>query len=461
VVTLEGEDFGGDDVPEVQRAGDGSWTSLVGSWRLPGALAVTVTPPLRAASHERLRLRVRRGSAVSDAVSFELEPGRAYFVSSAAVEHADGSATLPFPSLTAAADHLAAGDVAYLLGGVYVGAQVVRASGARDAPIVIRPLPGADVLLVGAASHESKRIDTLSIFGADVSVEGLRITNAHGPGSAVWIAGPPWVASDARRVRISGCDIFSARGQGIMVSGSDSLIEDNSIHGNGALGAQEHGVYVESSLATIRRNVVFDNFGYGIHLWRGSGDDGGHNLIELNYVYANGFGALAAGVTDRTAGIVVGAHEPYTTLRRNVSCYNAQFGLLALDHQAGTQMLENVTCFNRLGGTYLRDPGPGTIVDGGISYEDRGFAMSVRGPGVRSDRNIFFRSEGALRFEWRDEVVDWSGYRQLSGLDGGSMEIDPRFILPPRRHFVSERASRYDFCASRRPFLCPSIALSD
>lgn len=270
-------------------------------------------------------------------------------------DEAAGTRDAPLRTITAAAARMRPGDTALLRGGTYRGDFVIPTSGTDGAPLTFAAAQGERPLLVGPSITPGRDADTLRVLGSHVTIDGLRVTNENDPGQAIWIAGS--------HVAITRCELFGARGQGVLVSGDENLVEDSDIHHNGAHAAEDHGVYVEGAWNTIRRNAVHDNWAFGIQLYAERGEGPG-TLVEDNVVFHNGYGTLGLDATWPTAGIVVAARHPRAIIRRNHLCDNAQYGLYAIDRQPGTVLVDNVACCNRRRDVYLRLPGPDTVERG-------------------------------------------------------------------------------------------------
>ena len=249
-------------------------------------------------------------------------------------------------------------------------------------------------------------------------------------------------------------ELFGGHNQGLMVSSRDTLIYRNRIWGNGSDRNQDHGIYVESGDVTIRSNVVYDNYAFGIHLYSGAVLGGeGDVLVEHNYVYANGFGTAESAPEADVAGIVVAWPMSRSTVRYNVSCGNARSGVLVIDTVDDVTIEQNLTCHNGEAGLEIRPAGSRGRVEGNVSTEDRALSYLLSGD-VASDHNVFWVEGGAPAFSWGGAIYDLAGFQHASGQDAASVVADPALAAPPEGAFDPSRASEYDFCTDSIPALC-------
>lgn len=434
IVTLFGGGFRAGDRVEVAGAGFGPVLVPI---RTLGDDAVTAAIPTNA-SASSLRVRLVSGEVAlpSGGLPFTLVGGHAYFVAPGGNDGNPGTIDAPFRTIQRSMARLVPGDIVYLREGLYQEAVTVGASGAPGAPITVRAFPAEEVGIVNPGNNPNAP-DTVLLSGSWLVLDRLHITNLGYPGQGVSIF------RGASHDTISNCEIFGSRGQGILIDGDDNLIYKNHIHHNGSTFAHDHGVYVVGRNNTIRSNVIHDNFTYGIQLYNETNIAGG-NKVEYNYLYSNGFGSAGQGYRS-VSGIVVATGQPNSTIRYNRICGNAQYGLIVGSGVSGTLITGNVSCLNPSGGYSLDEPGAMTFT-GNLSYNDRGFALYVKGP-VSSDHNNYFVSggEGPV-LVYNANPYSFDEFVRTSGLDAHSNTSDPRFRGLPAHTFDPGAAMTYDFC---------------
>ncbi len=387
--------------------------------------------------------------------------GAAYYVHPRGNNAAAGTLEKPWRDLSYAASRMAPGDVTYLRGGVYTVRSTIelRASGTAAAPLTFTTYQGEEATLVMESVQPGTAFDAVQVYGAYQVLEKLRIRNRNDPGTGLWIA------NQAHHVTVAYCDLSAEHGVPLLVSGSESTFVSNRIHDAGASltvpitpGAElpnyNCGVYVEGARNLLRGNHIYNNGNLGLQLYNGyPGGSAGRNIIEYNYVYHNGHPAYGKNPELALAGIVVaGGSGSNNVIRYNRICDNAKYGIFLLDSVPNNQFVGNVTCYNQLGGVNLLEPGPGTVLSGHISYNDLGFAVAGN-PGVKSDRNIYFKSQGTPKLKWGDQDLTLGGLRKESGGDQSSRIADPAFKNAPKDRFDPEASQAYDFATPNNPAL--------
>ncbi|WP_158243198.1 NosD domain-containing protein [Acidimangrovimonas sediminis] len=238
-------------------------------------------------------------------------PARTLYVAPGGKSWASGSASAPVGSLADAARIARPGDTVLVAPGTYRGPQRFRASGKTGAPITIRPARPGTVTFDGTGSPANS--DLVTLIGSHLRFVGFAVVNASRSGISAWhtwdvtilantVTGSRragiWVGAERARLsgynRIAGNRIYSncrenaARAwaggwaRAIAVDLSDgtlveqNLVERNYCEGIGALSTRG---------ATIRRNVVSDNFSVNIYL-----DNAPETEVRENIVFTTGDG---------------------------------------------------------------------------------------------------------------------------------------------------------------------------
>jgi len=366
-----------------------------------------------------------------------------YYVSPTGNDAAQGTIQSPWRNMDYASTKMQPGDLLLIRGGTYSYTRqiTVQRSGSAGFPLTFRAYSGEIPSFVFELSPPPT-FDFLLLLGSYLVIDGLDITNRNDPGESIWIA------NGAHDVRVARCDIHGSHNNGILISGNSNILEDSRIHdiGNGSQGPApgSHGIYLEGAQNIIRRNTVYRNWTFGIHVYNGYGNFGGQNLIEDNYVYHNGYGTFSQDPTVPSSGIVIANGHDNNIVQKNILCDNAQFGMYLIDQVSGTQFRDNITCFNRKGGSNFRFPGQNISFTNNISYNDRVYALSLN-PGVSSDCNTYFVVANAPKFRWMDEVFDFIHFQQVSEGDVQSRIADPKFVNVPKINFNWRKAETYDF----------------
>lgn len=179
-------------------------------------------------------------------------------------------------ALTSATGPVVPGSDVWLRGGTYVGAFMSNVSGTATDPITVRSYPGEWAILDSAEIVAP----TLRVRGSDVSFQSFEVTksdpnrtsaftgnrpsdNSRSTWSGVWVTGP--------RTKLINLVIHDAGdGIGLWRDSVDSEVSGCVIFNNGWLGADHawgHGIYVQNDVGhkTIVNNMIFNNFGWGVH----------------------------------------------------------------------------------------------------------------------------------------------------------------------------------------------------
>ncbi|HET8754568.1 MAG TPA: right-handed parallel beta-helix repeat-containing protein [Solirubrobacteraceae bacterium] len=234
--------------------------------------------------------------------------------------------------LAVALNNARPGDTVRLPTGTYGADTVASPRGRREAPVTLRPAPGAHPIVSGGF----KLIGARHVRVIGITFDGTG--NPRGFGTSIW---------SSHDVVFAGNEITGYRSaQGILVKGGSTGVRliANHIHDLGLRARFEHGIYCESARGTvIDGNVIHDiASGYGIHLF---GDCDGSRIVR-NTIAHNGLSGIIIagnderGTSDRTlvAHNVIADHEhaawseygfavtEYNAGRRNVVRGNLFFG---------------------------------------------------------------------------------------------------------------------------------------
>ncbi len=217
------------------------------------------------------------------------------------------------------------GDILWLRGGTYNGAFTTRMNGTEKRPIHIRQFPGERALLV--KDFAKRDTATLAVRGDHLWFWDFEVATSFKDRSRLDPHGKlsPW--------RGSGINVWGARTKYI-----NMIVRDNGhgfglwneeggteIYGclifNNGNNKKEHGVYGHNrtGVHTIDANVIFNNAGYGLHLYANSTKSSvsGFDVAE-NSVFTNGAIVDVDQVADQIlVGGVDGVPADRLTIRAN------------------------------------------------------------------------------------------------------------------------------------------------
>ncbi|MBK7341834.1 MAG: T9SS type A sorting domain-containing protein [Saprospiraceae bacterium] len=205
-----------------------------------------------------------------------------FYTSPTAALNGDGSQANPW-TLRTALEHPAAlqpGDTVWLAGGIYMDAVDAQTSfrcltnGLPDAPILFRNIPGGRAILDGNLQYTLYLgfgqcsytwfwgIEVTNSFSTDrdhnipggitCTAEHIKFINmiVHDTGTGI----DTW--KSARNTEVYGCIIYHI---------------GNNLNNNGNKEGHGHGMYLQNDTVGTRwihDNIIFNTYGYGIHLWQ-------------------------------------------------------------------------------------------------------------------------------------------------------------------------------------------------
>jgi hypothetical protein len=181
------------------------------------------------------------------------------------------------------------GDTVWLRGGTYKGAFDSFLTGTAEAPIIVRPQAGEHVVIDSAPVKDKE--PPLAVFGSWTIYRDLEVTSSDSTRSSntgVVVHGP--------NTKIVNMVVHDLTGGLAMWSDAvDAEAYGNIIFYNGWLDAASnkakgHGIYTQNEIGTRRLtdNVIFSQFGAGIHAYGSSDAFLDHFTFEGNIIFNNG-----------------------------------------------------------------------------------------------------------------------------------------------------------------------------
>jgi len=207
------------------------------------------------------------------------------FASTSGSDSAAGTVRRPYRTVQRLVNALKPGWGGCLLGGVFGETVNFRRGGSSRLPVTLRTAPGYRRAVIHGTLVQNPTAPYVTI--ADVAVDArdtsqsvaVQLLGDHGRLTESVVYG----GGQAGRI---GVGIgFTQIAQGVEV-------DHNRIYGFGADSDKDHGVYVVNAAdVLVHDNYIFDNSGYGIHLWTHSIDGRFYN----NTIDGNGSGSLLIG----------------------------------------------------------------------------------------------------------------------------------------------------------------------
>lgn len=285
-----------------------------------------------------------------------------YHVGPAGTPGGPGTTAQPWSlafALAGAGGRLLPGDTVWLRGGAYPGRFQTALAGRPDAPIVFRAWPGERATIDGTLRADGAYLTfwgfeivqtdhaRLSTYGLEARTRGGRFVNlvihdAGTMGVSFW--------SPAEDAELVGCIIYN----------------------NGTSDHLDHGVYVhnERGRKLLEGNVLFNNLGYGIHMYAGRNNAPQVNVrIEGNTVFNNG--TLSRRYRAK-GNIIVGGEVP----------------------MSGMEVVDNLLYYSGRDGDNLRlgyrpVPNGEALVRGNVAFGGRTAFRREAWPAARVEANVF------------------------------------------------------------------------
>ncbi|HEY3279506.1 MAG TPA: right-handed parallel beta-helix repeat-containing protein [Gemmatimonadales bacterium] len=209
----------------------------------------------------------------------------------------DGSAGAPWDlqtALSGAGGRVHPGDTVWVRGGTYQGSFTTSLAGTAAAPIVVRAYPGERAIIDGNGGNSGSTFD---VDGSWAVYWGLEIMNSMTDriGAGLGLRPTGVFVRNASNVKLISLIVHDA-GHGTFIAYFAHNIEIygwiifNGGHQNGTR-SDGHGIYVKHDGpgdVVVRDNVIFNQFGHGIHAYTESDGALRNLLITGNILFNNG-----------------------------------------------------------------------------------------------------------------------------------------------------------------------------
>ena len=376
-----------------------------------------------------------------------------YFAAPGGSSSADGSRLHPWDLKTALVDAkqvIQPGDTLWLMGGTYRGTFASTLSGVAGKPIVVRELPGQRAVLDAAGASGS----TLEVRGDHSVFWGFEVTNSDPDRVSAGTGNhdrPNSVVNNASNTKYIHLTIHD----GGVAFYSYPATRDVEVYGtiaynNGWQGPDRghgHALYIKSNTGPVilRDNVLFNQFGYGVHLYSNAGSGQLINIrLEGNIAFNNGTTAIGS----TSANILVGgaAYADDVVLRNNYTYFAP--GIAGTNVKLGYGTYPNgaisATGNYFIGGGTVLDVGYwSTVALRGNTFTGTATMYALRNPqtgGVLLEDNEAYRDPASAAWRLGSTPHTWASWRIASGL-GGSDNVRAG---APASALVRVRASSYE-----------------
>lgn len=192
---------------------------------------------------------------------------------------------------------------------------------------------------------------------------------------------------EALHVTMHTCEVKNGPNQGILVQQTDggevradyNQIINCTVHDNGTT-QLHHGIYIETSNNLVDRCAVYNNTGYGIHVYNVT-TTCHNNVVRYCESYDN---AQAGG---DGSGILLGsgdANQAYYNL-----CWGNKHGIHVEFSSPTNTLIYNNSCYDNFGYGIGIEGGDGAIVRNNIAYPEGWNEYHDGGTGTTASNNVF------------------------------------------------------------------------
>jgi hypothetical protein len=347
------------------------------------------------------------------------------------------------------------GDTVWLRGGTYTSATPVNSTlaGTALAPIVVRQYPGERAILdARGATSPTNRGDFFTVGGDYSTFWGFEVMDSDPNRSTD--TRPNLIVVNASHVKlINLIDHDGGIGFYTFANLLDIEIYGCLVYNNGwqepSFG-NGHGIYAKSTSGPVylRDNILFNQFGYGIHIFTIAGPDGLTNIhAEGNASFNNG-AVVADPVNSPNANILFGGSEPVRngTLVDNMTYFSPNVGVHNLLIGFGTTVNQDLTVRNNyaVGGMLLLDVGwwqSLTMTDNSLfgSTSDMIWLRDSTLSGFQLANNRYYRDPSAQAWGYINTDYGFPGWQQVTGVGATDRAVtsdpaEPMVFLRPNRY---------------------------
>ena len=347
------------------------------------------------------------------------------------------------------------GDTVWLRGGTYTSATPITSTlaGTASAPVVVRQYPGERAILdARGATSPTNRGDFLTAGGAYSTFWGFEIMDSDPNRSTD--TRPNMVVVNASHVKLINLIVHDG-GIGFYTFSAPVDIEiygclaynngwQEAVFGNG------HGIYAKSTTGplNLRDNILFDQFGYGIHIFTIAGPDGLTNIHAEGNVSFNNGSVDADPVNSPNANILFGGSVPVHngTLVDNMTYFSPNVGVHNLLIGFGTTVNQDLTVRSNyaVGGMLLLDVGwwqSLTMTDNSLfgSTSDMIWLRDSTLSGFQLANNRYYQDPTAQAWGYINTDYGFPAWQQLTGVGATDRAVtsnpaEPKVFLRPNRY---------------------------
>lgn len=266
-------------------------------------------------------------------------------------------------------------------------------SGTSSASVTVRSYPG-EIAVIQPPSTSSF---VLKMGGANVgyiNIIGLVLDGQNVSDIAVWLTGEGYSGAGVHHITLKQLEIKNAIGGGIEISKTVGRVGQSEynqmialkVHHGGATDFK-HGFYISTNHNLIDRCDVYNNSGWGIHIYMTdavNGVDNSFNVVSNNMVHDN---AAAGG----RRGVGIGIYGGDSNSIFNNLVWNNKTGMTAQYGATNTRFFNNTVYANEEEGVLVGYGSPatsGTQLINNIIIGNQGVPIAIYETGLVENYNI-------------------------------------------------------------------------
>lgn len=347
----------------------------------------------------------------------------------------DGSLDSPWDLATALnqPQEVHPGDTIWLRGGTYRGFYISNLEGAEGMPITVRQYPGERATIDSSSITSTVALDIEGAWGIYWGFEVMnsnpqRVTTTAGsfPPDLVRATGVNVNAPHTKLINLAVHD--TGNGAGLWTTAVDSEIYGCLIYNNGWQGPDRghgHAIYTQNLTGTksIADNIMFNQFGYGIHAYGLPDQFLQGFLIEGNVSFNNG--SLSA--KGQSPNILVGGDTPAAraTLLHNFT-YQSSLDSVNVDLGYNTTQNQDIAARDN----YFAGGNPvvgvrswqqaaliGNTIVGDNTLVNLLLPISMPSSNYQWNDNTYYWGGKNAPFIFQGQAADIAGWQGLTGLD--------------------------------------------
>ncbi len=390
-----------------------------------------------------------------------LPPGTrvGYYVTTNGTSSGDGTSAKPWNLQTALSGGngtVQPGDTIWLRGGMYAGTGAINTTltGTAAAPIVVRQYPGERAILdANGGTSGTTRGDFFIVSGNYSVFWGFEVMDSDPNRTST--TRPNLVIANGSHQKFINLIVHDG-GIGFYTYPEQTDIEIYGclVYNNGWQQpdfGNGHGIYSKSTAGPVylRDNIVFNQFGYGIHVYANAGSGGVNNIhVEGNVSFNNG-SIDTDPVNSPSANILYGGGDPATggSVVNNMTFFSPNVGTqnLALGYSTTANVDLTVQNNYAVGGqaVFVMGYWQTVAMSGNSAFGSASAPVNLRSgstAGFQLSNNRYYRDPAVRAWLYGGTSYTFSGWQQAAGVGA----TDQAQAASPTQPQVFVRPSRYE-----------------